>query len=181
MAGLNNPLHEICNKQLEGIILIRSVLLQGIMFFLVFQGTSFFRETSMLAKATELTQEAIILPTLMGKSLAIKSQGKKTVVYFFAPWCQICHLSISNLQAIYQSNKNIDIIAIALDYNDVSEIEAFSQQHEIGFAIALGNEKVKQAFNVTAYPSYYVLNEQNTITGRSMGYSSELGLYLRAL
>lgn len=140
-----------------------------------------FRESGMLATSSKLESASIVLPTLVGDTIRVQSKGKTTVLYFFAPWCQVCHLSISNLQSLYESNKHIDIIAIALDYDDANQVREFSQQHAIGFPIALGTEEIKQAFKVKAYPSYYVLNEENTITGRSMGYSTELGLYLRAL
>ncbi|WDE14523.1 TlpA family protein disulfide reductase [Thalassomonas haliotis] len=139
------------------------------------------RESSMLSTATELSEQAPVLPTLMDETISLKSQGKKTVLYFFAPWCTICHASISNLQNIYQDNEELDVIAVALDYANEQEIAEFSAQHRLDFPIALGNEQVKAQFKVQGYPSYYVIDEQNTITAKSMGYSSELGLYLRAL
>ena len=117
----------------------------------------------------------------MGETVSLNSQGKKTIVYFFAPWCQICHLSIGNLQALYEKNDHLDVIAVAMDYNHVDEVMDFTKQHQLTFPIALGNEEIKQAFLISAYPSYYVISEENSIIGKSMGYSSELGLYLRSL
>jgi peroxiredoxin len=121
------------------------------------------------------------VPTIMGETVSLNSQGKVTVLYFFAPWCQVCHASIGNLQALFQKNEDIDVVAIALDFTAKEEVMAFTSRHQLTFPIALGNEAIKQAFAVTGYPSYYILNEQNVITGKSMGYSSELGLYLRSL
>ncbi|HCH69538.1 MAG TPA: TlpA family protein disulfide reductase, partial [Colwellia sp.] len=54
-------------------------------------------------------------------------------------------------------------------------------QHKLTFPIALGNEAIKHHFSISSYPSYYVINEENTIIGKSIGYSSELGLYFRSL
>jgi peroxiredoxin len=121
------------------------------------------------------------VPTLMGDTVSLNSQGKTTVLYFFAPWCQICHLSIDNLQAQYEKNEHIDVVAVALDFMTVGEVMEFTKQHQLTFPIALGNEKIKQAFSISGFPSYYVINEENIILGKSMGYSSELGLYLRSL
>ena len=164
----------------KGLPLLRSILIQVFVFFVLFQAMSFFRETSMLSTSTTLN-DTITLPTLMGKPLAIKSQGKTTVIYFFAPWCQICHLSIGNLQALYEKNDNLDVIAIALDYSSVGEVSEFTAQHQLTFPIALGNAEIKNKFSISGYPSYYILDEQNTVKGKSLGYSSELGLYLRSL
>ncbi|WP_053043263.1 TlpA disulfide reductase family protein [Thalassomonas actiniarum] len=161
--------------------MLRSLAIQFVVFFAIFQGASMLRETSMLPRSTELSEQAPVLPTLMDETISLKSQGKKTVLYFFAPWCTICHASISNLQSIYQDNDDLDVIAVALDYANAQEIAEFSAQHRLDFPIALGNEQVKAQFKVQGYPSYYVIDEQNMITAKSMGYSSEIGLYLRAL
>ncbi len=119
--------------------------------------------------------------TIMGDTISLNAQDKKTVIYFFAPWCQVCHVSIGNLQSLYEKNEQLDVIAVALDFNNSDEVMEFTKQHQLTFPIALGNEKIKQAFSISAYPSYYVLSEENTIITKSMGYSSELGLYLRSL
>jgi thiol-disulfide isomerase/thioredoxin len=121
------------------------------------------------------------VPTLMGDNIALKAKGKNTILYFFAPWCQVCHASISNLQAFYQKNEDIDVIAIALDFTSQEEVMKFTSKHQLTFPIALGNEVIKQKFEISGYPSYYVLSEENVIISKSMGYSSELGLYFRAL
>jgi peroxiredoxin len=165
----------------KGIALLRSISIQLVVFFLIFQAMSFLRETSMLSTSTQLSDPTITLPTLMGKPIPVKSQGKTTVIYFFAPWCQVCHVSIGNLQALYEKNENIDVIAIALDYSSVEEVSNFTAKHQLTFPVALGNAAVKNQFSITGYPSYYVLDEDNTIKGKSLGYSSELGLYLRSL
>lgn len=169
--------------------MIRSFIIQAIVFFIAFQAISFLRETSMLSTNTELSVTAEQHPkvdldnvsTLMGETVSLNSQGNVTVLYFFAPWCQVCHVSIGNLQALFQKNEEVDVIAVALDFTSKDEVMAFTSQHQLTFPIALGNEAIKQAFAVTGYPSYYILDENNVIKGKSMGYSSELGLYLRTL
>ncbi|HCM48476.1 MAG TPA: TlpA family protein disulfide reductase [Colwellia sp.] len=129
------------------------------------------------------TQAVVIdeVPTLMGETISLNAQGKTTILYFFAPWCQVCHASIGNLQALFQKNEQLDVIAIAMDFTSSEEVMKFTSQHQLTFPIALGNEEIKQTFKISGYPSYYVLNEENMIISKSMGYSSELGLYLRSL
>ncbi len=161
--------------------MLRNILTQLLVFFLIFHSLSFLRETTMLSTSTSIKDTVIELPTLMGDKIKVHSEGKKTVIYFFAPWCQVCHASISNLQSLFENNEDIDVIAVAMDYLSVSEVSQFNQKHQLSFPIALGNEQVKKHFKITGYPSYYILDEYNTITGRSLGYSSEIGLYLRSL
>ena len=90
-------------------------------------------------------------------------------------------MSISNLQAIYEKNDHINVVAVALDYVDKKEVVEFSSQHQLTFPIALGTEQIKTKFKIVGYPSYYVIDEENTIIAKSMGYSSEIGLLLRTL
>lgn len=137
------------------------------------------RETSMLSTSDNVVPAQHQIETLMGDDISLQANGKKTIVYFFAPWCQVCNFSIENLQNVYQKNQNVNVIAVALDFVDVEEVKTFTMSHQLTFPIALGNEAVKADFKVVGYPSYYVLDEENTIISRSLGYSSEIGLYLR--
>jgi thiol-disulfide isomerase/thioredoxin len=160
--------------------LLRSLLIQVLVFFVIFNAISMWRETSMLSTSADVVPVKHQLKTLMHNDIRLQAKGKKTIVYFFAPWCQVCNFSIDNLQNLYQKNPEIGVIAVALDFVDVAEVKKFTNNHQLTFPVALGNESVKADFQVQGYPSYYVLNEENVIIGRSLGYSSEIGLYLRS-
>ena len=138
------------------------------------------RETSMLSASDDVVPVSHQLKTIMDKDIALHADGKKTILYFFAPWCQVCNLSIENLQNVYQKTPNLNVIAVALDFVDADEVKNFTVNHQLTFPVALGNELVKADYKVMGYPSYYVLDEENTIIARSLGYSSEIGLYLRS-
>ncbi|WP_076418762.1 TlpA disulfide reductase family protein [Colwellia sp. UCD-KL20] len=161
--------------------MIRSLAIQVAIFVIIFNVISWFRATSMLPTETQLSPESSVLTTLMNEKIQLLSNDKETVIYFFAPWCQICHLSIENLEEFYLENENINVIAVALDYVDVKEVRDFANQHELTFPIALGNEAIKHQFSIGAYPSYYVIDKENKVVEKSLGYSSKLGMYLRTL
>lgn len=160
--------------------MLRSIAIQSVVFFAIFQLLSWFKESDMLSTAADLSHYEFVLPTTVGETIGLTPK-QTTVVYFFAPWCTICHASIDNLQKIYQENEHIDVIAVALDYMDRKDINEFVSDHSLTFPVAYGNEEVKKAYRVRAYPSYYVVDESNTVLSKSMGYSTELGLFLRTL
>ncbi len=135
----------------------------------------------MLSYGDSAQSEQFVLTTLDSQLVTVNNSNKRLVLYFFAPWCSICHASISNLQQLYISNENIDVIAIALDFVDENEVREFAQQHQLTFPITFGNERVKQFYQIEGYPSYYVLDENNTVISKSIGYSTEIGLYIRSL
>jgi peroxiredoxin len=160
--------------------LLRSILIQLIVFLFIFNAVAMLRETSMLSSGDDVVPVKHQLKTIMGKDISLESKGKKTIVYFFAPWCQVCNMSISNLQDVYQKSPDLNVIAVALDFVDVEQVKNFTMNHQLTFPVALGNESVKKDYKVMGYPSYYVLDEENMIIARSLGYSSEIGLYLRS-
>lgn len=160
--------------------MLRNIAVQSIVFILIFNGLSWLRETGMLATQTKVTAQ-YPLATILEEPITLQSKGKKTLIYFFAPWCTVCHASIENVQSIHASTSTIDVIGVALDYDDVDEVREFTNMHQLTFPIALGDESVKKAFKIKGYPSYYVLDEENTIVSKSMGYSSEIGMYIRSL
>ncbi|QOL27320.1 TlpA family protein disulfide reductase [Thalassotalea sp. LPB0316] len=135
----------------------------------------------MLSDNSQVSTELVNLPTLDDKTIAITAQQKKKVLYFFAPWCQICHASIGNLENIYLKRDDIDVVAIALDFDSIEEVQTFVADKALTFPVALGNSELKTTFQITGYPSYYVIDENNKVVAQSLGYSTELGLYLRTL
>jgi len=134
----------------------------------------------MLSNSSQLKNSGFELLSTTGEVVSL-TPNKKTVIYFFAPWCSVCHASINNLQNIYQKNEEINVIAVGLDYMEEDEIMRFVSEHQLTFPVVFGNEKVKQVYKIHAYPSYYVFDENNTVIAKSMGYSTEFGLYLKTL
>jgi len=160
---------------------VRNLTIQVVIFFGIFNILSWFQTLSMLSIDTQLSEEPMVLNTIMDEQVDLLSNDKKTVLYFFAPWCKICHFSIDNLEDLYLDKQDVNVIAVALDYMDVEQIRKFTQQHQLTFPIAMGTEKVKHEFSISAYPSYYVLDENNRVISKSVGYSTEAGMYIRTL
>jgi peroxiredoxin len=163
--------------------MLRSALIQILFFTVIFNGISFFRELSLLPTDSEQAAPGFNLAQLSGGVMDKNDlKGKNTVVYFFAPWCHVCHASMGNLESLYQDKQGeINVVAIALSYDSASEIAEFIDDKALSFPVLLGNDTVMNRYQINAFPSYYVFNQQGVITAKSQGYSTELGLRLRAL
>lgn len=107
-----------------------------------------------------------------------KLQGQKTVVYFFAPWCSICRYSMPNLEEAYKADK-VNAIAIALGYKSKHAVMRFATDLNLSMPVLLGTTGTQNSYKISAYPTYYIIDEQLHIVGRAMGYSTELGIMLR--
>lgn len=111
-----------------------------------------------------------------------KLVGKPTIVYFFAPWCSICHLSISNLQALYEEQgEQVNVIAIALSYESIDQVREFMEDKTLTMPVLLGTGMVATEYKIDAFPSYYVMDAEFKIVARSRGYSTEVGMKMRLM
>ncbi len=102
------------------------------------------------------------------------SEGKNTLIYFFAPWCNVCAFSIGNLDGLDEEKTNV--VRIALDYASTNEVQKFVDNNHVEGQILLGNDELKSEFNIPGYPTYYILDSNQNIIASSMGYSSTIGL-----
>lgn len=120
------------------------------------------------------------LPTLQGEVATLPAQGPG-LVYFFAPWCTVCHLSIGNLVSLSEHQPDLTIQIVALDYQSREEVEAFIAEQQLPFQVLLGNQQTFSDWAVRGYPTYYLIDQAGNIQSQSMGYSTELGLWVRSV
>ena len=111
------------------------------------------------------------------------STHKSTLIYFFAPWCKICHLSIENLNILrgQVDESELAILIVALDWTSKTEVADFLAKHDLDFPVILGDKQWQQQYKIKGFPSYYVIDENNKISSKSMGYTSTVGLIRRSI
>jgi len=122
-----------------------------------------------------------VLPTLDG--VAARSAvrpGAVGVVYFFAPWCFYCRNSIDNLDALVDSGQVGWASAVALSYDGENEVRAFVERSGTRLPVLLGTPRTGADWSVRAFPTYYLVDGEGRIVSRSVGYSTALGMRLRA-
>ncbi|WP_105167726.1 TlpA family protein disulfide reductase [Pseudoalteromonas sp. T1lg23B] len=156
------------------------LLMQLIIMICVFLLITAYQEKDMLSDAGIQQAPYFSLPALEHtQRVSLDSlQGQKTIIYFFAPWCHVCKLSMPNLNKLYLE-RQINVVAIALDFQTTNQVRHFVDDLSLSMPILLGDNNLKANYRISAYPSYYVLDEKSNIVERSVGYSSELGLRLR--
>jgi thiol-disulfide isomerase/thioredoxin len=108
------------------------------------------------------------------------SPGEKGIVYFFAPWCFYCRHSIGNLDALVSKGAVAWGTVVALDYSDTDEVQAFIEKTEVSLPVLMGNAKTATDWGVRAFPTYYVIDGEGRISSRSVGYSTGVGMAVRA-
>lgn len=126
----------------------------------------------------------IELYTLDGaREIPGEPKGTPVVLYFFAPWCGVCHSASSNIGALRarRGEDELGVFAIGLDYDDAEEIRRFAREHGLDVPVLLGDERTRRAFRVGSYPTIYILDGRGRISHRLVGYTTSLGLRIRLL
>lgn len=140
----------------------------------VITAVTLWQERNLLANKAQATN--FVLSSMDNQPQQLYSDEKPTLVYFFAPWCSICKLSINNLDDV---TADVNTVAVALDYQSIADVEAFIGEQELETPVLLGNQQVRDAFHVSAYPTYYLLDKNGQVEHKSSGYSTSLGLLWR--
>jgi thiol-disulfide isomerase/thioredoxin len=143
---------------------------------LVILAIGHWQSRNMLAVHTDLSVKQGTLLDLQGQTQSLLAQDKPTLLYFFAPWCQVCSMSIGNLQ--YLNPEKIHIVTVALDYSSVEQVQEFVLENQVTSSVLLGYPALKQDFNIQGYPSYYLVSQDQKVIRRAFGYSTALGLKL---
>lgn len=143
----------------------------------IFVAIDQWRASDLLATDDPAPQARLV--TLTGSVEDIVPEGQRTLVYFFAPWCSICKLSIGNLNSIKADYPDLAVRLVALDYQSPREVIEFIDNQELSFPVLMANRQIGQQWQIKAYPTYYLVAKDGTIEARNMGYSSEAGMRVR--
>lgn len=160
-------------KQIKWHIWLRDVIFLCVVVFAV----NAWQSRNMLDVDSNVLVDGQLLVGLDGQTSSLINSDKPTLLYFFAPWCKVCSLSIGNLE--YLNPDQVNIVRVALDYSNVEEVQQFADKHNISSQILLGHKGLKQQFKIQGYPTYYIMDEQQKVLAKSYGYSTALGLKLR--
>lgn len=155
---------------------------QILIFIGIFILITWWQQKDMLSTGNENLSPSFKLVSMENEVISFDptKSGNKTLIYFFAPWCSICHASIDNIEAIKESSQDqINFYIIALDWKSKQEISEFLSQHNLTIPVLLGSRSTSDAFQIKGFPSYYVIDKKGKIKHRDMGYTTELGMRVR--
>lgn len=178
---------------------MKSWILSILLAVSLFLGISWYKERGLLAQAS--AAPAFIAVTLQGELFRSAQllergipaqqapeqqapeqavQGQKNLLYFFAPWCGICRLSMPNLKYLQADNEGLAVYAVALQYDSAEQVSDFIADLDLQVPVLLGNQQMATDYQIKAFPTYYVIDEKGHISAKSLGYSTALGLWLRS-
>lgn len=156
--------------------------LEAVLFVVFFIGISAYQARNLLETDGQ-PAPGLIATTLQGEEYDLAAiTDRPILVYFFAPWCPYCSASADNVVRLrrLRANKELEIVAVALDWKSKEQIEEYARDHELNVPVLLADASVASDWKVYGFPTYYVLDSQHRVMRRDVGYSTQLGLWWRS-
>lgn len=100
-------------------------------------------------------------------------------VHFFASWCGVCEMEAGNVRTLASHHS---VLAIASQSGDDDAVRDYLVEHDLGAAAIAVDPRgtLAQQFGVHAFPATFFLDAAGRIVASEVGYTSTLGLLLRA-
>jgi hypothetical protein len=64
-------------------------------------------------------------------------------------------------------------------WQSVTEVREYAEKHELNIPVLLGDVSVSRDWKVYGFPTYYVLDSQQRVVRRDIGYTTQLGMLWR--
>lgn len=124
----------------------------------------------------------LVLHTLEGDSTWLSYfKGRRTLLFVWAPWCAVCQLEIGNIRRVREwLSPSVRVVSVAASYKSPAEVHEYVRDHHVDYPVLLAGNDFIQAFAVRGYPSAFVLDADGRIVGSAQGYTTTVGLWLRA-
>lgn len=112
-----------------------------------------------------------VLENLSGELIRLSDlRGQKVFLNFWASWCGPCKDEMPHMQEVYENRSSEDtfeIVAVNMTKRERSQqhVTEFVETYDLTFPVLFDhNGEVEKLYEVIAYPSSYVIDEQGVIT-----------------
>jgi len=121
------------------------------------------------ANANQANRALLVIKTRDNQIFDLnKIRGKITIISFFTSWCKPCLSELAELEEIYLTQKNIEIIAINLDHIDEEKNLKFTKKFSYKFA-KLSDASVNNLPEPESIPTVYFIGCDGVITNVDEG------------
>src|SRR4029079_4187876 len=102
-------------------------------------------------------------------------KGKVVLLDFWATWCGPCRKEMPTMEKIHQELKGQGLVVLGLDVGEDREtVEKFLRTEKVSYPIVLTKgSDVDLSFEVSAYPTYVLIDREGKIAAVQVGSAGE--------
>lgn len=108
--------------------------------------------------------------------------SRPTVLYFFAPWCSVCDAVAGQVARLHDRGEpgDAEVVAVALSWDNPTSVQEAVRDHGLGdVPVLLGGSDVLRAYQIAAFPTFYILAPDGSVHARTQGFTTAPGIRLR--
>ena len=122
---------------------------------------------------------SIVIKNLEGQDVDLQkltSEGKITVISFWATWCSPCKKELDNLNELigeWKDKYNMQIVAISIDDSrNAAKVKPYVQGKSWNFEVLIDvNQDTKRALNYPNVPYTLLIDQNGNIVYKHTGYT----------
>lgn len=104
-------------------------------------------------------------------------KDKPVIVHFWATWCPTCNIENSTIEKL---SKEYSIITIAVSSGTDEQIKQYMNENKFTFKVINDNSsKLSKLFNVEAFPTTFIYNNEHKLKFTEVGFTSYVGFKAR--
>jgi len=154
--------------------ILKSILINVLIFVSAYAAAHFYQTKDLVVGAApELSGVLLDGQFLQG----LEALEKPAIIHFWATWCKICQFEHDSINRLSQ---DYSVISISSHSGGYSEVKEFVAANGVNYPVLNdASNSVSETWGVKAFPTSFIIDEENNIRFVEVGLTTEFGLRFR--
>lgn len=110
-------------------------------------------------------------------------RGKVVMLVFWGSWCPWCAKAMPIIEDIHKKYGDLGLKVIGISCQEPNDANPrdYMRKNNYTFQLLVQGDNAAKDYNVTGFPTIYIVDKLGKISGVSVGYTDDMGLKLREL